>query len=125
MYNVFQKTLTGGVITSQTTLCRNFGGKGGGGVLAGHYGTAYVTEHHEDATTTSVILSQLFPFPCFQVARQHETHAEGSACILSIHFLLLQPAMSAESIMQLLGYPPLNFLQCNPGSKFQCCSTIW
>ena len=36
----------GGVITSQTTLCRNFGGKEGGGgvctfegdVLAGHYG---------------------------------------------------------------------------------------
>ena len=30
--------------------------------------------------------------------------------MLKVHFLLLQPAMSAEFIMQLLGYPPLNFL---------------
>ena len=28
---MFQKMLTGGVITSQTTLCKNFGGKEGGG----------------------------------------------------------------------------------------------
>ena len=47
-------------------------------LAAGFTNTAsYVTEHHEDATTTSVILSQLFTFlvsvpvpafPCFPVA---------------------------------------------------------
>ena len=58
-------------------------------LAAGFTNTAsYVTEHHEDATTTSVILSQLFTFlvsvpvpvpvsvpvpafPCFPVAHHH------------------------------------------------------
>ena len=56
---------------------------------------------------------------------QHETHAIGSACMLSNHFLVLQPAVSAEFIIQLWVTHHSTFLHCSPGSKFQCCSTIW
>ena len=63
-----------------------------------------------------VIVHEFFITHVFNFSRilfptgQHETHAKCSACILSIHFLVLQPAVSAEFIIQLLGYPPLNFL---------------
>ena len=49
VFSIFQKMLTGGIIMSQIALCRNFGGKGGGGgtfeggILMGHYDT--LTSH--------------------------------------------------------------------------------
>ena len=52
-FDVPEDAHRGGVITSQTTLCRNFGGKEGGGrifeggVLAEHYGSTKVLSTEE------------------------------------------------------------------------------